>query len=172
MFEIPPDLDDSPLSGWSGQKVSNVHCMVKVIRALVAPSGPAQVVTACQQRMEACGLLQALCNILMVSGVPADVLTETISAVAEVIRGNTRNQEFLASVTAPSTPPRPAIVVLLMSMVNEKQPFLLRCAVLYCFQSFLYKNQVGQAQLVQTLLPQGNETPSLTTGIQNTILNF
>lgn len=40
-----------------------------------------------------------------------------------------------------------------MSMVNEKQPFILRCAVLYCFQSFLYKNEVGQSQIIQTLLP-------------------
>ncbi len=40
-----------------------------------------------------------------------------------------------------------------MSMVNEKQPFYLRCAVLYCFQSFLYKNELGQSQIVQTLLP-------------------
>lgn len=48
---------------------------------------------------------------------------------------------------------RPAIVVLLMSMVNEKQPFVLRCAVLYCFQSFLYKNELGQSQIIQTLLP-------------------
>lgn len=60
---------------------------------------------------------------------------------------------------------RPAIVVLLMSMVNEKQPFILRCSVLYCFQCFLYKNEVGQMQLVQTLLPQANEAPSLTTGL-------
>jgi len=60
---------------------------------------------------------------------------------------------------------RPAIVVLLMSMVNEKQPFILRCSVLYCFQCFLYKNEVGQMQLIQTLLPQGNEAPSLTTGL-------
>lgn len=48
---------------------------------------------------------------------------------------------------------RPAIVVLLMSMVNERQPFVLRCAVLYCFQCFLYKNQKGQGEIVATLLP-------------------
>ncbi|KAH0955835.1 hypothetical protein HN011_005197 [Eciton burchellii] len=164
MFQIPNEIDDNNLSGWSSQKVSNVHCMVQVVRALVAPSAPAQAVAACQRTMRACGLLQALCDILMASGVPADVLTETINTVAEVIRGNASNQEFLASVMAPSTPPRPAIVVLLMSMVNEKQPFILRCSVLYCFQCFLYKNEVGQTQLIQTLLPQGNEASSLTTG--------
>ncbi|XP_074106802.1 general vesicular transport factor p115 [Cotesia typhae] len=165
MFQLPQaDSEDPAPVGWSPQKVANVHCMVQVIRALVAPSCSAQIVSACQKIMQACGLLQALCDILMASGVPADVLTETINAVAEVIRGNNPNQEFLSSVTAPSSPPRPAIVVLLMSMVNEKQPFQLRCAVLYCFQSFLYKNNEGQTQLIQTLLPQSNETPSLTTG--------
>ncbi|XP_029178163.1 general vesicular transport factor p115 [Nylanderia fulva] len=164
MFQIPNETEDNNFGGWSPQKVSNVHCMVQVVRALVAPSAPAQAVAACQRTMRACGLLQALCDILMASGVPADVLTETINTVAEVIRGNASNQEFLASVMAPSTPPRPAIVVLLMSMVNEKQPFVLRCSVLYCFQCFLYKNEVGQTQLIQTLLPQGNEAPSLTTG--------
>ncbi|XP_028050343.1 general vesicular transport factor p115 [Monomorium pharaonis] len=164
MFQIPNEMEDSNFGGWSPQKVSNVHCMVQVVRALVAPSAPAQAVAACQRTMRACGLLQALCDILMASGVPADVLTETINTVAEVIRGNASNQEFLAGVMAPSTPPRPAIVVLLMSMVNEKQPFVLRCSVLYCFQCFLYKNEVGQTQLIQTLLPQGNEAPSLTTG--------
>ncbi|GFN80979.1 general vesicular transport factor p115-like [Plakobranchus ocellatus] len=58
----------------------------------------------------------------------------------------------------------PAIVVLLMSMVNEKQPFVLRCAVLYCFQSFLYKNEVGQSQIIQTLLPTAADANSITAG--------
>lgn len=44
MFQISSEIDDNPLSAWSPQKVSNVHCMVQVIRALVAPSGPAQVI--------------------------------------------------------------------------------------------------------------------------------
>lgn len=48
-------------------------------------------------------------------------------------------------------------MVLLMSMVNDKQPFVLRCAVLYCFESFLFRNELGQSQIVQTLLPQSAE---------------
>jgi general vesicular transport factor p115 len=43
-------------------------------------------------------------------------------------------------------------------MVNEKQPLELRCAVLYCFQCFLFKNEFGQAQIVQTLLPNAMES--------------
>lgn len=96
---------------------------------------------------------ETLSGILMANGIPADILTETINTVAEVIRGNLTNQEYFANVMAPSNPPRPAIVVLLMSMVNEKQPFVLRCAVLYCFQCFLFKNEIGQEMVVQTLLP-------------------
>ncbi|MEQ2196302.1 hypothetical protein XENOCAPTIV_008709, partial [Xenoophorus captivus] len=59
---------------------------------------------------------------------------------------------------------RPAIVVLLMSMVNERQPFVLRCAVLYCFQCFLYKNQKGQGEIVATLLPSTIDANSISAG--------
>lgn len=114
--------------------------------------------------MRNCGLLETLCKILMGSGVPSDILTETISTVAEVIRGDNENQEYLNSILAPSNPPQPAIVVLLMSMVNDKQPLTLRTAVLYCFQSFLYHNEIGQIKLVQTLLPSTSQVSSLTIG--------
>lgn len=63
---------------------------------------------------------------------------------------------------APSNPPQPAIVVLLMSMVNDKQPFVLRCAVLYCFACFLYKNELGQSQIIATLLPTSAEINQIT----------
>lgn len=123
MFIIPDDPKDG---GWSSQKVSNVHCMLQIVRTLVSPSNNAQLISNCQKIMMSVGLLDALCNILMASGVPADILTETINTVGEVVRGEVQNQEFLGKVMAPSVPPRPAIVVLLMSMVNEKQPFSLR----------------------------------------------
>ncbi|NWX46973.1 USO1 factor, partial [Steatornis caripensis] len=139
--------------GWSAQKVTNLHLMLQLVRVLVSPTNPPGATSSCQKAMFHCGLLHQLCTILMATGVPADILTETINTVSEVIRGCQMNQDYFASVNAPSNPPRPAIVVLLMSMVNERQPFVLRCAVLYCFQCFLYKNQKGQGEIVSTLLP-------------------
>lgn len=143
--------DENP--GWSAQKVTNLHLMLQLVRVLVSPTNPPGATSSCQKAMFQCGLLQQLCTILMATGIPADILTETINTVSEVIRGCQVNQDYFASVNAPSNPPRPAIVVLLMSMVNERQPFVLRCAVLYCFQCFLYKNEKGQGEIVATLLP-------------------
>ncbi|CAI9561020.1 unnamed protein product [Staurois parvus] len=158
-FEVGDDN-----SGWSAQKVTNLHLMLQLVRVLVSPMNPPGATNSCQKVMYQCGLLQQLCIILMATGVPADILTETINTVSEVIRGSQINQDYFASVNAPSNPPRPAIVVLLMSMVNERQPFVLRCAVLYCFQCFLYKNQKGQAEIVATLLPSTIDATSLSAG--------
>ncbi|KAK1174877.1 general vesicular transport factor p115-like isoform X2 [Acipenser oxyrinchus oxyrinchus] len=151
-------------SGWSAQKVTNLHLMLQLVRVMVSPVNPPGATSSCQKSMYHCGLLQQLCSILMATGVPADILTETINTVSEVIRGSQVNQDYFASVNAPSNPPRPAIVVLLMSMVNEKQPFVLRCAVLYCFQCFLYKNQKGQGEIVATLLPSTIDANSISAG--------
>ncbi|CAG9773827.1 unnamed protein product [Ceutorhynchus assimilis] len=161
MFVLPENLEEI---GWSPQKVSNFHCVLHLVRTLVSPNNPAQIITSCQKTLRNANLLEALCSILMASGVPADILTETINTVGEVIRGNLTNQEYFTNVLAPSNPPRPALVVLIMSMVNEKQPFALRCAVLYCFQCFLYKNEIGQELVVQTLLPSSSGNTAVTTG--------
>ncbi|XP_037545973.1 general vesicular transport factor p115 [Nematolebias whitei] len=158
-FEVGDDN-----SGWSAQKVTNLHLMLQLVRVMVSPVNSPGATASCQKCMFQCGLLQQLCTILMATGVPADILTETINTVSEVIRGSQVNQDYFASVNAPSSPPRPAIVVLLMSMVNERQPFVLRCAVLYCFQCFLYKNQKGQGEIVATLLPSTIDANSISAG--------
>uniref|UniRef100_A0A671M9U5 General vesicular transport factor p115 n=1 Tax=Sinocyclocheilus anshuiensis TaxID=1608454 RepID=A0A671M9U5_9TELE len=158
-FEVGDDN-----SGWSAQKVTNLHLMLQLVRVMVSPVNSPGATASCQKAMFQCGLLQQLCTILMATGVPADILTETINTVSEVIRGSEVNQDYFASVNAPSNPPRPAIVVLLMSMVNERQPFVLRCAVLYCFQCFLYKNHKGQGEIVATLLPSTIDASSMSAG--------
>uniref|UniRef100_A0A3Q2QWI9 General vesicular transport factor p115 n=1 Tax=Fundulus heteroclitus TaxID=8078 RepID=A0A3Q2QWI9_FUNHE len=158
-FEVGDDN-----SGWSAQKVTNLHLMLQLVRVMVSPVNSPGATASCQKCMYQCGLLQQLCTILMATGVPADILTETINTVSEVIRGSQVNQDYFASVNAPSNPPRPAIVVLLMSMVNERQPFVLRCAVLYCFQCFLCKNQKGQGEIVATLLPSTIDANSISAG--------
>uniref|UniRef100_A0A672YRM5 General vesicular transport factor p115 n=1 Tax=Sphaeramia orbicularis TaxID=375764 RepID=A0A672YRM5_9TELE len=158
-FEVGDDN-----SGWSAQKVTNLHLMLQLVRVMVSPVNSPGATASCQKSMYQCGLLQQLCTILMATGVPADILTETINTVSEVIRGSQVNQDYFASVNAPSNPPRPAIVVLLMSMVNERQPFVLRCAVLYCFQCFLYKNEKGQGEIVATLLPSTIDANSISAG--------
>uniref|UniRef100_A0A8C4Q0Z9 General vesicular transport factor p115 n=1 Tax=Eptatretus burgeri TaxID=7764 RepID=A0A8C4Q0Z9_EPTBU len=150
--------------GWSAQKVTNLHLMLQLVQILVSPTNPPGATASCQRAMMHCELLQRLCAILMATGVPADILTETINTVSEVIRGCQANQEYFASVNAPSTPPRPAIVVLLLSMVSERQSFALRCAILYCLQSSLYRNEVGQAQIVATLLPSTVDASTVSAG--------
>lgn len=162
-FDLNLNLE-GPDKGWSDQRRSNIELMLQVTRLLVCPSNPQQLTSSCQKIMNQCGLLEKLCELLMANGVPVDVLTNTIITVADIIRGHHNNQEYFSTVKSPTTPPRPAIVVLLMSMMNEKQPFILRCAVLYCFQCFLHKNEFGQAQIVQTLLPSTADISTVTAG--------
>ena len=96
--------------------------VLQVVRTLVTPGNPAQVTQSSQKTMKACGLLETLCNILMASGVPVDILTETINTVAEVIRGNQGNQEYFASVMAPSDPPR--YITRLKLLYDPVKPFI------------------------------------------------
>ncbi|KAJ3615114.1 hypothetical protein NHX12_018682, partial [Muraenolepis orangiensis] len=140
-FEVGDDN-----SGWSAQKVTNLHLMLQLVRVMVSPVNSPGATASCQKSMYQCGLLQQLCTILMATGVPADILTETINTVSEVIRGSQVNQDYFASVNAPSNPPRPAIVVLLMSMC------------------FLYRNQKGQGEIVATLLPSTIDANSISAG--------
>lgn len=163
MFILSPEIEDI---GMSPQKVSNLHCMLQIIRVLVSPNNSQQQSAPVKKLLRGCGLLETLCNMLMSSGIPPDILTETINTCAEIIRGDASNQSYFNDVLAPSSPPRPALVVLLMSMVNEKQPLALRCAVLYCFESYLYRNELGQSQLISTLLPASKDTPMVLTSGQ------
>jgi hypothetical protein len=101
-FTLPDDSEE----GWPTQKVANFYHMLRVVRTLVSPLNPSHVTYACQKTLKGCGILECLCNILMANGIPAETLTEAIAACAEAMRGCQENQEYFASVEAPSDPPR------------------------------------------------------------------
>ena len=93
----------------------------------------------------------------MAGGVPSELLIETLFTLGDTVRGHSPNQEALAVMVAPSEPPQPAITVLLVTMVNERQQLGVRLAVLYCFQCLLADNSDIQSNVVSTLLPKSSE---------------
>lgn len=107
----------------------------------------------------------------MAGGVPAELLTETLYSLGEIVRGCPTNQETLVSMVAPSEPPQPAITVLLVTMVNDRQQLPVRLAVLYCFQCLLADNKDIQRAVVSTLLPKDTERKSHYE-CQNANINF
>lgn len=157
----PPNADGNM---WSPQKVLNVLQMLKLVRTLVSPNNPQQSTASCQKMMLQCKLLELLCIFMFASGVPWEVLTDTISTVAEVIRGCNAGQKYLETVSTPSNPPRPGILAILMSMVTEKQQLVLRLSALYCFLSYVYKNENSQTNIINTLLPSSAEQTSISPG--------
>ncbi|CAF1054536.1 unnamed protein product [Rotaria sp. Silwood1] len=147
---------------WSAQKVTNVHLLLQTIRILVSPTNSHQNILACQRTISQCGLLHRLCVMLTLTTIPADVLAETINTIGDVVRGNTENQQFLGSVmNTTGEVQQPVLFNLLYTMVaGEKQSFPLRISILYCLQCYLYKNDFGKSMIVQTLLPQTENSAS------------
>lgn len=149
------DNESNQTQVWTDQKITNIVLMLSVIRSLVSPSLPKNEYVASQDAVKKCGLFTQLCGMLMAHGIPAQVLAETICTVGDCARGNAVSQDYLMTLSANAfNPPRPLIFVLLMSMINEGQPMILRAAILYCFQALHQQNISAQAKLVSTLLPQ------------------
>uniref|UniRef100_A0A0N5AN21 Uso1_p115_head domain-containing protein n=1 Tax=Syphacia muris TaxID=451379 RepID=A0A0N5AN21_9BILA len=151
---------------WPKQKVANVIFLLQVIRSLVSPvNNPQSNTYAAQKAINMSGMLAELCSVLLsVTGVTTDVLAEAIITVAEVIRGNFTNQEYFASRTLGSSlGNRSALLVLLMTMTAQNQALKLRCAVFYCFLSYLYDNNSGKTKIIDTLLPSASSEESSST---------
>ena len=144
LFELNPD------GTWPEQKVRNVYHSLNLVRIIVSPQNPPQANAQCQNIIRQCGLLELLCKFMFASGIPTEVLIMGITTVAEVIRGCNTNQQYFEKRESKSFT---SVLALLMSMVRDKQPIGLRMAALYCFECFVYKNDLGQTEIINTLLP-------------------
>lgn len=77
----PNEPDDTAAAGstnWSAQKCKNLSLLLKLIRCLVSPSNQQQIIIDCQKAFSHFGLLHRLCALLMLPGLPADLLSEVI----------------------------------------------------------------------------------------------
>lgn len=69
--------------------------------------------------------------------------------------GNEANQQLFSSIQMSAqaqNQTRPLLIILLMTMINEKQSFGLRCSILYLFECFLFKNEAKKSQMVESLV--------------------
>ncbi|XGW31946.1 hypothetical protein V3C99_010262 [Haemonchus contortus] len=159
--------EDEPDTDWVKQRTANIIFLLQVIRSLVSPDNAVSNTHAAQKAIHQTKMLAELCRVLLSEmGLPIEVLTETVIAVAEAIRGNYTNQEYFANTTLITNEnlSRSSLVVLLISMTAEKQPFKMRCAVFYCFLSYLHDNEFGKTKVIETLLPTSQPDTSLSTG--------
>ncbi|CAJ76944.1 Uso1_p115_head domain-containing protein [Caenorhabditis elegans] len=162
------ETEDIEVTEWAKQRTANVIFLLQIIRTLVSPDNTSENTHAAQKVLNQTKILEELCRVLLSEiGASVEILTESIIVVAEAIRGNYTNQELFANTVLDNGEdvPRTSLVVLLISMTAEKQPYKLRCAVFYCFLSYLFDNEFGKARVIETLLPQShNSSSSLTTG--------
>uniref|UniRef100_A0A1I7XR10 Uso1_p115_head domain-containing protein n=1 Tax=Heterorhabditis bacteriophora TaxID=37862 RepID=A0A1I7XR10_HETBA len=151
-FLYGTEEDQTVSCEWAKQRTANLIFLLQIIRSLVSPDNAGSNTHAAQKVLHHTKMLAELCHVLLSElGVTVEVLTETIIVVAEAIRGNYTNQEYFSS-TSLSTQEnsnRPSLLVLLISMTAEKQPFKLRCAVFYCFLSYLYDNEFGKTKVMR-----------------------
>lgn len=169
LFGREGDEDVEQEVEWPKQRAANVIFLLQVVRSLVSPHENSQnIIHAAQKPINQTGMLNDLCSVLLSElGVSAEVVTESIIAVAEVIRGNYTNQEYFASRSlTTNSGNRSSLLVLLISMTTDKQPFKLRSAVFYCFLCYLYDNEFGKTKVIDTLLPTGASSDSVITAGQ------
>ncbi|KAK6025845.1 hypothetical protein OSTOST_08240 [Ostertagia ostertagi] len=166
-FLYGSEEDETDSLEWVKQRTANIIFLLQVIRSLVSPDNAVSNTHAAQKALHQTKMLAELCRVLLSEmGLPIEVLTETVIAVAEAIRGNYTNQEYFANTTLITNEnlSRTSLVVLLISMTAEKQPFKMRCAVFYCFLSYLHDNEFGKTKVIETLLPTSQPDTALSTG--------
>ncbi|CAG8436175.1 9501_t:CDS:10 [Diversispora eburnea] len=92
------------IQDWQEQKVENSIVLLDLIRILVLPNNTNTVTN--QNVMKQCGVLKPVVELALSSNAPSIVKASSLYALADLIRGNNKNQEFLERtvVTVPSYP--------------------------------------------------------------------
>ncbi|KAJ1554940.1 hypothetical protein HK405_003669 [Cladochytrium tenue] len=152
-------------SRWPPQKVLNAVAILELVRILVSPSNPSN--DRNQTIMNQAHILPSVIDIALSERVPADVRTQALYAVGEIIRGHEKNQQvFSGYVVVPSSSdpsvryPKPALLIVVELALRSGAEFGVRAGAAYCFQCLLSGNEDNQIAVAATLTPPPVENPN------------
>ncbi|CAG8703134.1 2880_t:CDS:10, partial [Dentiscutata erythropus] len=173
---------------WQEQKVTNTVALLELIRILVVPNNINTLNN--QNVMAQCGVLKTVVELALSSNAPSSVKAHSLYALADLIRGNSSNQEFLARTVVtvpyspqrsnstqnstpdshnrssheqiPTLPPRPTVMAIIAVAVGAEhiESYTTRAAATYAFECYTYNNPNAQAALASTLTPPPDDNPN------------
>ncbi|CAG8447457.1 5180_t:CDS:10 [Dentiscutata heterogama] len=173
---------------WQEQKVTNTTALLELIRILVVPNNINTLNN--QNVMAQCGVLKTVVELALSSNAPSSVKAHSLYALADLIRGNSSNQEFLARTVVtvpyspqrsnstqnstpdshnrssheqiPTLPPRPTVMAIIAVAVGAEhiESYTTRAAATYAFECYTYNNPNAQVALASTLTPPPDDNPN------------
>ncbi|KAI8380584.1 p115 like vesicle tethering protein [Choanephora cucurbitarum] len=165
------EADHVPFSfeDWPPQKMANTVLVLQLIRILTEPDSSSTPIN--QRVMIQSGILLPVVQLGLCSNAPSIVRTEALYSIAYVIAANPENQNMFGKVVVSSPPafledgqidqtasslmPRPAIVSLISTAVNNDASIVYsyssRAAAAFAIYSCLEENPDGQLALISTL---------------------
>jgi len=175
-----------PENEWTDQKIVNATLILGLIRILVVPNNPNTTVN--QNVMFQCKIMDTLIDLAFCPRIPNKLKCQAFYAIADIIRGNTTNQDSFAKhviksgevidpTTSPVissplrsrsqskldlTPPSPILLVLVQIILtpSKNDEFTIRAAAAYTFQCYVNNNPDGQLALLTTLMPPPEDNPN------------
>ncbi|ORY01697.1 hypothetical protein K493DRAFT_209243 [Basidiobolus meristosporus CBS 931.73] len=168
---------------WSGQRTANAVSLLGLTRTLVVPNNMNTSVN--QGVIAQSGLLETILGLVLKSDTPLSVKSHALYALGDIIRGNSANQEKVASTTSvfnstatnltenassaesphlPPPPPTPQSALLTIAGFaigkGKVDNLAVRYGATYVILCYLFENANGQVALASTLVSPPDNNPN------------
>lgn len=112
--KLSPFFNNIQTIQWTNERTVCIVLVLQIIDSMLIPSNTAVHVQACQNIMQRFGLLDKLCEIMTSSALPICVLSETMNAASDMVRGHLGPNAYIVMPTSAMMP------ILLLALVKER----------------------------------------------------
>lgn len=112
--KLSPFFNNIQTIQWTTEKSICVVLVLQIIDSMLLPTNTAVHVQACQIIMQRFGLLDKLCEVMTSSSLPVCVLSETMNAASDMVRGQLGPNAYIVMPTSAMMP------ILLLALVKER----------------------------------------------------